>query len=250
MANPPVFSIMNRFTPKAALYRAMAGLSLREQCMEEAINFICASGVEGDFLEFGTYRGASLIQAYWAQRTFVEHHRWSGGTARLSPQMLSRETFKEFVHIITARRFIAFDSFEGLPDAVRPEETPLGAEDYACSLDEFMANLQENQVDIEKVQTVQGWFEKTLTQQTTKDLNLTAAALVHVDCDLYEPACQVLEYVTDLLVDGTVIIFDDWDLFKAHPNRGERRAFREWREAHPTVELSPFRGNNSFVVHR
>lgn len=41
-----------------------------------------------------------------------------------------------------------------------------------------------------------------------------------------------LEFVTDLLVDGTILIFDDWFLFRGRSDRGEQRAFAEWKERH------------------
>ena len=34
--------------------------------------------------------------------------------------------------------------------------------------------------------------------------------------------------MTELIQDGTVLIFDDWFAFRGNPRRGEQRAFAEW----------------------
>jgi O-methyltransferase len=54
------------------------------------------------------------------------------------------------------------------------------------------------------------------------------AAIIHVDCDLYASAKIALEFVKPLLVDGTVIIFDDWYCFRGKSEFGEQCAFNEW----------------------
>ena len=78
--------------------------------------------------------------------------------------------------------------------------------------------------------TVPGWFEETCNEQTKLEHNMKKAAVVHIDCDLYSSTKTVLTFIESLLVDGTVIIFDDWYNFKGNPNLGEQRAFAEWSE--------------------
>lgn len=56
-----------------------------------------------------------------------------------------------------------------------------------------------------------------------------------MDCDLYLSTVPVLEFVKDLLQKGTVIIFDDWNCFWADPDKGERRAWREFCERYPEL---------------
>lgn len=56
--------------------------------------------------------------------------------------------------------------------------------------------------------------------------------LVHIDCDLYEGARDVLFGCDANIVDGTVLMFDELSSIK-YPNwrQGEYRALCEWREA-------------------
>ena len=70
------------------------------------------------------------------------------------------------------------------------------------------------------------------------------AAIVYVDCDLYESTVPVLAFVVPFLRAGTIVAFDDWNCFMADPARGQRRAWREFREANPRLGFEPF-----YVTH-
>lgn len=73
---------------------------------------------------------------------------------------------------------------------------------------------------------------------------------MHIDCDFYESTRVAHEFVTDLLVDGTVMVFDDWWMYHGHPDNGERRAFTEWTRQHG-IRYSEFIRTTamSFIVH-
>jgi len=49
---------------------------------------------------------------------------------------------------------------------------------------------------------------------------------VRIDCDLYEPARDCLNYLTNRLADGAILVFDDWPHLLGY---GEQLAFEEWR---------------------
>ena len=53
---------------------------------------------------------------------------------------------------------------------------------------------------------------------------------------LYESTVEVLAFVQHMLVDGSILLFDDWNAFDMDANRGERRAFREFSERNPQWE--------------
>jgi len=108
-------------------------------------------------------------------------------------------------------------------------------------------------VDLSKVIIVPGFYEDSLTQAVKDTYQLTAASIVMVDCDLYSSAKSVLDFITPLVVDGSIIIFSDWFAFKGNPNRGEQRACSEWLEANPGLKLIPFARfgvtQQAFIVH-
>ncbi len=85
--------------------------------------------------------------------------------------------------------------------------------------------------------TVPGFYEQSLTAETKRRLGLTRAALVMIDCDLYESTVPVLAFLTDLVGQGSILIFHDWFRFKGSPDCGEQRACREWLARNPHIEL-------------
>jgi len=207
---------------------------------ETIAEYVCAEAVEGDYLEFGVFRGGSFISAYHALEDAIAD--WSSerrnacaysGDARLgAPAPLVK----------TGARYFAFDSFEGLPDVsgVDAGNSRFTKGRYNCSEEEFRAILSRYGVDLDKVTTVPGWYDDSLTDEIKQRHGLTAAAVVMVDCDLYESTRPVLAFITDLVVDGTVIVFDDWFNYRGNPLKGERRAVAEWLAANPRFQLTDY----------
>lgn len=197
--------------------------------LQYAMEYVRSAQLPGDFLEFGVYEGVSLARAF-------RFARMKG---------------------INEMRFIAFDSFQGLPaatgsDAVAYEQFRQG--EYAASVDEVQQKLRAYQVDLDLVHLVPGWYEQTLVEDTKQRFALRQAAVVHIDCDLYKSAVPALRFITDLVQDGTVLIFDDWFCFRGSPEHGEQRAFREWLADNPSLRASEFHRfswhGNSFLLHR
>jgi hypothetical protein len=55
--------------------------------------------------------------------------------------------------------------------------------------------------------------------------------LINVDCDLYESAVPVFNFIEPLLQEGTVIYIDDlFAGYKGSPNKGVALAFLEWQK--------------------
>lgn len=190
-----------------------------------ACSFLGFNQVEGDYLEFGVFVG----------KTFV--HAWRAGRHR--PGM----------------RFHAFDSFAGLPD---PQGDDRGGNfqrgDFLSSRLAFEKNLARHRVDRSRVTITEGFFDKTLTADRRREIGLTKAALVWIDCDLHASTAPALSFVTEVLQDGSIICFDDWHCFKSDPDRGEQLACRQWLAANPHIALSPYRsfhwGGQSFIVRK
>lgn len=188
-------------------------MSPKERNLKMAFDMCRHHGIGGDYLEFGVFRGNSFAAAYH---------------------------FAKQLHL-DDMTFYAFDSFEGLPhiadvDKGTTKEFFEGA--YACSEDDFKYNLRKERVPLKKVTVISGWFKDTLNQKTKQSLPLKKAAVVMIDCDLYESTVPVLDFLTDYLQEGTVIIFDDWNCFKSSSNKGQRRAFKEWRKKSQHIQLS------------
>lgn len=163
----------------------------------------------GDYLEFGCYKGESFIYAY---KCAAERMPWM--------------------------KFYAFDSFQGLPEIKTFDiGGPFWQGQFGCSQEDFMNNLKKAKVDFSRIKCISGWFDKTLTGELKKDLNLTVASIVYIDCDLYESCARVLDFIADIIETGTIIIFDDWFSFKSDPMRGVQRACKEWLSKNTAISL-------------
>jgi hypothetical protein len=141
----------------------------------------------GKYLEFGVYQGNSI--------NFIA-------------TKISQNNCQQLIY--------GFDCWQGLPEEWATTETVYPAGSYSTN----------NQIpEVEKnVRLVSGLFEDTLPQFCATHNYPTA--FVHIDSDLYSSAKTIFKYLGPTLVNGTIIVFDDWVL---DPD-GEKKAFNEWLE--------------------
>jgi O-methyltransferase len=186
-----------------------------------AFQYVMNEGIAGDYHEFGVLSGRTYVEAWHAVRRF-------GLDARLH----------------------AYDSFAGLPE-VRGVDTdgPFHTGQFCAARTAFEQCLLSNSVPSGRVTLTEGFFDQTLPSAPRHP-----AAVVFIDCDLYESPAPVLDYLTDVLVDGAVVMFDDWFCFRGRADRGQQRACGEWLESNPRISMVPYRdfhwGGKSFLVNR
>ena len=168
----------------------------------------------GDYLEFGVYRGDSLLCMARVRRAL-------GLTFRL----------------------VGFDSFEGLP-SLQPGDESLGWSPgwFRSSYARTRRRLRKAGLGRDEAILVKGWFDKTLTSELIRTRNLEKASTIMIDCDLYSSTRTALEFCAPLIRDETIVFLDDWDGGKGLADRGEgeARAFAEFLELHPEFEADPF----------
>lgn len=171
-----------------------------------AFDFIASLGVIGDYYEFGSHRARTFRMALTEARR----------------------------HSLDTMRFFAFDSFEGLPEL----ETETGVKEYfrgalTTSEEEFHRLVREHGIYADRVQTMKGFYRDSLKTEGAGALKVGAskAAIVNVDCDLYESAVDVFAYLEDVLQPGTLIYIDDYFAgLKGSPVTGPARAFHEFEK--------------------
>ncbi len=169
-------------------------------------DFLTDNRVKGDYMEFGCHRC----------RTF---------------RMALTEARK---HNLKDMHFWAFDSFEGLPELEHEFSVEIwkkGA--LATSVADFMRIVNDHGIYVDRVHTVKGYYSDSLTQQLQGQLKATdtKAALITVDCDLYESAVPVFRFIDDFIQEGTIIYMDDlFAGFKGSPLKGIARAFLEYQQ--------------------
>lgn len=177
---------------------------------ETAFGLAFNNGVRGDYLEFGVYQGRTFIDAWEAARRY---------------QM--REM-----------RFHAFDSFAGLPEPGHHDLGGFCEGQFHCDRAKFEAALRRRKVDPSRVSIHEDMFDETLSgPDSLRKLGVEQASIVWTDCDLYASTVPLLRALSEVVVDGTVLIFEDWYCFNGRPDRGEQRAYSEWLDAHPRIRL-------------
>ena len=194
-------------------------------CIRCAALFLAWNQIDGDYLEFSVFQGRSFAGAYHAIGNARGRVRAFIGTQEIEAWYRRRP------------RYLAFDSFCGLPGGEAARQADFGEGAYSCSESAFLENIKEGGVDLNDVVTVAGFYNQTLTPETKRRLDLVRASLVLVDCDLYESTVPVLDFITDIVGQGTIIIFDDWYRYEDRPDKGEQRACREWLDGNPQIQL-------------
>lgn len=179
----------------------------RGLALYRAVRYLAKSGLAGDFVECGVWRGGSTMIAMMTLRQL-----------KASP-----------------RRFYLFDTFAGMSEpcehdadlagtpakrlleaeANRRESAPVWA--YA-GLDEVRSNLGRTGYDLSQVVFVEGDVCETLRRTVPG-----AIALLRLDTDFYESTRAELEVLYPRLLRHGVLIVDDFGHW-----RGARRAVEEY----------------------
>lgn len=220
-----------------------------------AAEFVFAENIEGDYLEFGVFKGHSFIEAYHACEEAKK--KWSSKNFNEKAFQNKEIFYKNFQEILIKKniRYFAFDSFEGLPE-INTNDTKhsrFHKGRFASSKDFFLENCKNNGVDIKKIVSIEGFYEKSLTEAVKQQNQIDAASIVMIDCDLYSSTKAVLNFITPLLQIGTILIFDDWFAYKGSPKEGEQKATKEWLHLNPNITLAEYArfgaSQKSFIVN-
>lgn len=192
----------------------------------QAFEFVKVNQVRGDYMEFGLWQG----------RTFLHARRMKK------------------LHRVPNMHLWGFDSFEGLPPVEKiPGEIWHGGQ-FACSLPQFRKILATNSVAPDEYTLVEGYYDRSLNAALHERLKGRTAAIVYIDCDLYESTVPVLRFIEPYLTSGTVVCFDDFYCYAGRPDQGEQLALREFLAAHPELEFQRYLTycpvGQSFIVHR
>lgn len=188
----------------------------RWDVVDKLADYLVGTQIPGDYLEFGVYLGKTFSYTYRIM-------------APLFPEM----------------RFVALDSFEGLPepkglDAQDNYTSGFYSGQFACDVRQFESNLVASGVDMKRVSMIKGWFNESLEPGNTESSAIGKVAAAWIDCDLYESTVPVLNFLTSRLSVGSVLLFDDWRCFRNLADFGQQRACREWLQRNPQIKLNIF----------
>ena len=185
---------------------APAGRDLPE-AVEKSFSIADESGVlnAGDYCEFGIFKGYTFLHAQKVAG------RYSTDTMR----------------------FFGFDSFEGLPppkgaDLVNDGHQPFYEGQYAASIDYVTAQLDKGGADWSRTHLVQGYFNESLVREDVANHKIEKVSIALVDCDLYSSTVDVLDFLDSRLVDGAIVLMDDWKSYGDAADKGQPQALKEF----------------------
>jgi hypothetical protein len=101
---------------------------------------------------------------------------------------------------------------------------------YACGLEQVSKNVRLSERP--RMKLVKGFFEKSLL--SPEALLAEQFCYARIDCDIYQPALECLRYLGPRLVDGAIVVFDDWPHTRGF---GEQRALEEWLPTVPELQF-------------
>jgi O-methyltransferase len=201
------------------------------EALDRAFAHTSANGVTGDYLEFGVFKGASLL-----------HAQKISGTLNLD-------------HM----RFIGFDSFQGLPPEPGQRQDVFYEGQYSCGEAQVRTWLSQHGADWTRLMLVPGFFDESLTPEKKTGLGLTKCAVAMLDCDIYSSTKVALTWIDDVIGPGSIVIFDDWYAYGDDERSwldGQKRAMKEhaphsrWEFEELFSYATGMRGGLGFVCKR
>ena len=187
-----------------------------------------ASAFEGDYYEFGLFRGGTFL-----------------ATNQVLDTLGKKDTC-----------MYGFDSFQGLPAATSIDagDPRFFAGQFACSREEVEKNLISNGMDMSRATLIEGFYEDVLTEELRAEHQFRQASVVLLDCDYYTSTKVALDWLSPYLRVGTLLLFDDWFSHDDNQELGQQKALAEWLEAYPSFRvehLEDFREHGrSFIIRK
>ncbi len=161
------------------------------------------------YWEFGVFRGFSL----W----FAE--------------MYARQ------YAISNFYFYGFDSFAGLPKSNIDSTNPsFGKGHYAANYEFVTSKLKELETDLDRVKLFKGFYALDFFRKLEKENNFHPISVFVNDNDIYESCAVVLEFVKKYIVPGSILLFDDYNMFLGDSAHGELRALQEFEQKYPNFK--------------
>lgn len=173
---------------------------VRQRNLVRLSETIITENILGAFVECGVLDGGTAALVAWASR----------GASPARP-----------VHL--------FDAWQGLPEITAEDgaEASVWTGQVVGSPVRVAEVMKALQVAEERIHFHRGWFDHTFPK-----VNLPQVALVHIDCDFYEPTKLCLGKWYPVVSPGGFMQFDDYDAFL-----GCRKAVDEFLAIHPELKM-------------
>jgi O-methyltransferase len=198
------------------------------QAIKKALYITSHEKVLGSYLEFGVFTGSSFNFAMRANRSV--------------DKLLGSSNCD----------FFGFDSFDGFGSVSKEDEHPR-FKDSTFSVNEkkVLKNIKK-QAKGQDYKIIKGFYDKTLKNRLPEEYEIKKARVIMIDCDLKEPTILILDYVKNILQQGTIILFDDFMFYKGDKEKGQYGAFDAFKKANPQLDFRRAfdygNGSRAFIV--
>ena len=198
--------------------------------IKKAMYVTAHDATHGNYLEFGVFTGSSFNFAMKANKKI------------------------EKIFGKTNCEFIGFDSFKGFGKIKKEDENrSFGDRIFSVNQEKVLKNIEKCSKG-QKMRIIKGFYEDTIKNKTTQDLNIDKARVVMIDCDLKESARLALEFTKPAIQEGTIILFDDYVFFKGNIEKGEYGAFKDFQKKYPELLFRRIfdygYGSRAFIAHK
>lgn len=180
--------------------------------------YITTNQIKGDYIEFGVYQGYTFIESW---RQWLHFENW------VQKQLDSTEKWrhKEWGNYSEFKpKFYGVDSFAGIPENDESDLYFSEGSFFGSKEDVYRSCLKNGMKD-SQFELIESFYSKL----SASDL-CNKAAVIHIDSDLYQSAIEALRLCKNMIQQGTVVMFDDYNCFSASNNQGERKAMKEFSE--------------------
>lgn len=172
--------------------------------IKKAFYLTALDKLEGDYLEFGVFTGSSFICALRTHKSLSYLGKINTG-------------------------FYGFDSFEGFGKVKEYDKHPFYIDNiFSIDSKKIINEIYKHGKGI-NINIVKGFFDETIkNKDPKKDFNINRIRCVLIDCDLKESTRLALDFCTNSLQPGTIIVLDDFFSFKGDESKGVAGAFNEF----------------------
>ena len=147
----------------------------------EILYAIKQDNIEGDYIEFGIFKGKSL------------YHVW---------RCINKLNLKNM-------NLYGLDSFEGFPVENHELYTKENFKTSYDNVNKFFSNKN-------KVNVVKGFFQNSI--KTSKMQEISNVSFAFIDCDIYESSIPIFQYLEEKVSLGGFIMIDDFTSIDANQN--------------------------------
>lgn len=221
--------LVKKFFNKLKLVSGPINLNDREGALHKIWGHVFSNHLYGDYVEFGVYKGDSIEKSI---HQFNYFKKW------LNSQKISKETWRQEIAIKSKLNdqvvFHGLDTFSGMPEN--------SENNFIFRKGTFQSDFNHVSKRLKKTGQdfilYKGLFKDT-SQKLNENLKNKKVVIANLDCDIYQSTKDSLDIIDEHLQMGSVLMFDDYNAFDANINKGQRKAFSEFKK-HSNWIFEPF----------